>query len=64
MQPFILIKKLFLTAIEEIKRISGIECPYMNAVVNVGGMAARGPPLLKKRKKASQSSGNGFSNEK
>ncbi|MBR5393666.1 MAG: hypothetical protein IK144_01125 [Bacteroidaceae bacterium] len=89
MQLFIrLIRKLFLTTVEEIIRIFGIEWPNINVDVNVSGMSylvslhiiyvyrgtkkaifdgsnlgARGPPV-KKRKTASQSSGNGFSNEK
>ena len=46
MQPFIQeLRKLFLTAVEEVLRIFGVVWPYMNAVVNVSGMAARGPPL-------------------
>ena len=40
MQPFIiLIKELFLTAIEKVLRIFGVIWPYMNAVVNVKGVA-------------------------
>ena len=46
MQPFIkLIKEFLLTATEEVIRIFGIEYPYMNAVVNISALAARGPPL-------------------
>ena len=44
MQPFIiLIKKLFLTAVEEVLRIFGVIWPYMNAVFNVKGVATFSP---------------------